>query len=89
LVPAPAWALQLRGQRVSRIFITGSSEGLGRAEAEALQDGGHSVVVHVRSPERPAAVRDLLDGGAQAVVGDLAGSIRCATEQGPAGTHRR
>jgi len=57
---------------VARILITGSSDGLGRAAAAALLDDGHSVVVHVRTPERLAAVRDLLDRGAQAVVGDLA-----------------
>ncbi|MGW9415310.1 SDR family NAD(P)-dependent oxidoreductase [Arthrobacter cupressi] len=57
---------------MSRILVTGSADGLGRAAAAALLDDGHSVVVHVRAPERLAAVRDLLDGGAQAVVGDLA-----------------
>lgn len=57
---------------MSRILITGSSDGLGRAAAEELLRGGHAVVVHVRSAERLAAVKELLDGGAQAVVGDLA-----------------
>ncbi|MBO1268993.1 SDR family NAD(P)-dependent oxidoreductase [Arthrobacter cavernae] len=57
---------------MSRILVTGSSDGLGRAAAEALLDGGHAVVVHARTPERLAAVQDLLDRGAQSVVGDLA-----------------
>ncbi|XAS74285.1 SDR family NAD(P)-dependent oxidoreductase [Micrococcaceae bacterium Sec5.1] len=57
---------------MSRILITGSSDGLGRAAAESLLDDGHSVVVHARSQERLSAVRDLLDRGAQSVVGDLA-----------------
>lgn len=57
---------------MSRILITGSAGGLGRAAAEALLDDGHSVVVHVRSPERLAAVQDLIDRGAWSVVGDLA-----------------
>ncbi|WP_104139009.1 SDR family NAD(P)-dependent oxidoreductase [Arthrobacter sp. ZGTC131] len=57
---------------MSPILVTGSSDGLGRAAADALLDDGHAVVVHVRSPERLAAVRDLLDRGAQSVVGDLA-----------------
>ena len=57
---------------MSRILITGSSDGLGRVAAEALLDDGHSVVVHARSGERLVAVRDLLDRGAQTVVGDLA-----------------
>lgn len=57
---------------MSRILVTGSSDGLGRAAAEALLDDGHSVVVHARTSERLAAVKDLLDRGAQGVVGDLA-----------------
>ncbi|XPP27496.1 MAG: SDR family NAD(P)-dependent oxidoreductase [Leucobacter sp.] len=54
-----------------RILITGSTEGLGRAAAESLLDEGHEVVVHARTTERLAAVRDLLDRGAASVIGDL------------------
>jgi NAD(P)-dependent dehydrogenase (short-subunit alcohol dehydrogenase family) len=57
---------------VSRILVTGSSDGLGRAAAKALLDDGHAVVVHARTSERLAAVQDLLDRGARAVVGDVA-----------------
>jgi len=56
---------------MSSILVTGSSLGLGRAAAKALLDDGHSVVVHARTRARLAAVKDLLDRGAQAVVGDL------------------
>jgi NAD(P)-dependent dehydrogenase (short-subunit alcohol dehydrogenase family) len=56
---------------VARIFITGSADGLGRAAAQTLLDGGHEVVVHARTSDRLAAVRDLVDRGAAAVVGDL------------------
>src|SRR4051812_23448956 len=56
---------------MARVFITGSADGLGRAAAQTLHDAGHEVVVHVRSEERLAAVRDLVDTGAGAVVGDL------------------
>jgi NAD(P)-dependent dehydrogenase (short-subunit alcohol dehydrogenase family) len=56
---------------MTRVFITGSADGLGRAAAHTLLDDGHEVVVHARSPERLAAVRDLLDRGAAGVVGDL------------------
>lgn len=68
---------------MGRIFITGSTDGLGRATAESLMAGGHHVVVHARNPERLAAVRDLLDRGATAVVGDLAdvGQTRDLAEQ--------
>lgn len=55
---------------MSRIFVTGSSDGLGRAGTEALLDDGHKVVVHARTSGRPAAVKDVLDRGAEAVVGD-------------------
>jgi NAD(P)-dependent dehydrogenase (short-subunit alcohol dehydrogenase family) len=57
---------------VARIFVTGSADGLGRASAESLLEGGHEVVVHARSDDRLAAVRALVDRGANAVVGDLA-----------------
>jgi len=57
---------------VTRVFITGSADGLGRAAAQTLLDAGHEVVVHVRNDERLAAVRDLVERGADVVVGDLA-----------------
>ena len=56
---------------MTRVFVTGSADGLGRAAAQALQEGGYEVVVHVRSTQRLDAVRDLLDHGAEAVVGNL------------------
>src|SRR5215207_2136057 len=52
-------------------IITGSADGLGRAAAQTLIEDGHEVVVHARSTERLAAVRDLVDRGVAAVVGDL------------------
>lgn len=56
---------------MSRIFITGSGDGLGRAAAQTLLEQGHEVVVHARNRDRLTAVRDLLDRGAAAVLGDL------------------
>jgi NAD(P)-dependent dehydrogenase (short-subunit alcohol dehydrogenase family) len=56
---------------MARIFITGSADGLGRLAAQTLLDDGHSVVVHARNRDRLTTVRDLLDRGATAVVGDL------------------
>jgi NAD(P)-dependent dehydrogenase (short-subunit alcohol dehydrogenase family) len=56
---------------MARVFITGSTDGLGRAAAQTLLKDGHEVVVHARSKNRLAAVRDLLDRGAEAVVADL------------------
>ena len=56
---------------MARVFITGSADGLGRAAARTLLDDGHEVVVHARTSDRLMAVRDLVDRGAAAVVGDL------------------
>ena len=57
---------------MARIFITGSADGLGRAAAQTLLGDGHQVIVHTRSAERLAVVKDLIGGGASAVIGDLA-----------------
>ncbi|MCU1434598.1 MAG: dehydrogenase, short-chain alcohol dehydrogenase -like protein [Pseudarthrobacter sp.] len=56
---------------MARIFITGSTDGLGRATARQLLTDGHQVIVHARSLNRLDAVRDLLDRGAMGVTGDL------------------
>jgi NAD(P)-dependent dehydrogenase (short-subunit alcohol dehydrogenase family) len=56
---------------MTRVFITGSADGLGRAVAQTLLVQGHEVVVHARNGDRLAAVRDLVDRGAAAVIGDL------------------
>ncbi len=66
-----------------RVLVTGSADGLGRAAARELQETGHLVVVHVRSRERMSAVADLLDAGAEVVVGDLSdlGQVREVADQ--------
>jgi NAD(P)-dependent dehydrogenase (short-subunit alcohol dehydrogenase family) len=56
---------------MAQVFITGSTDGLGRAAAAALLDGGHRVVLHARNDRRLAAVDDLMQRGAGVVVGDL------------------
>jgi NAD(P)-dependent dehydrogenase (short-subunit alcohol dehydrogenase family) len=58
-----------------RVFITGSTDGLGRAAARALIGEGHEVVLHSRSRERASAVDDLASRSAGVVVGDLASAI--------------
>jgi NAD(P)-dependent dehydrogenase (short-subunit alcohol dehydrogenase family) len=60
---------------VSRIFITGSTDGLGRAAAQSLIDAGHQVVLHARSPARAAALSDLVPASAGIVVGDLRSAV--------------
>ncbi|GAA1765366.1 SDR family NAD(P)-dependent oxidoreductase [Pseudarthrobacter sulfonivorans] len=56
---------------MARIFITGSTDGLGLATAQSLLDGGHHVIVHARSAGRLGALQELADRGAATVVGDL------------------
>jgi NAD(P)-dependent dehydrogenase (short-subunit alcohol dehydrogenase family) len=56
---------------VSRILVTGSADGLGRAAAQALLSAGHEVVVHARNQERAAGLQPLVDRGAHLVVGDF------------------
>ena len=54
-----------------RIFITGSTDGLGRAAAGVLMGEGHDVVLHARTRERAAALSDLAPDAAGVVIGDL------------------
>jgi NAD(P)-dependent dehydrogenase (short-subunit alcohol dehydrogenase family) len=56
---------------VSRILVTGSADGLGRAAANSLLSAGHAVVVHARNRERAASLGTLLERGAGMVVGDF------------------
>lgn len=56
---------------MARIFITGSTDGLGRTAARALIEDGHQVVLHARSPERVTALDDLAPRSAGVVIGDL------------------
>jgi hypothetical protein len=53
------------------IFITGSTDGLGRAAAGVLMGVGHDVVLHARTRERAAALSDLAPDAAGVVIGDL------------------
>jgi NAD(P)-dependent dehydrogenase (short-subunit alcohol dehydrogenase family) len=55
-----------------RIFITGSTDGLGRGAAQALIDEGHQVVLHARSRQRASALAELAPRAAGVVIGDLA-----------------
>ena len=59
---------------LARIFITGSTDGLGRGAAQALMGDGHEVVLHARSRERASALGDLAARSAGIVIGDLAGA---------------
>jgi NAD(P)-dependent dehydrogenase (short-subunit alcohol dehydrogenase family) len=56
---------------MSRIFITGSTDGLGLAAARTLMADGHDVLLHARSRERASAVAALANRGLGVVIGDL------------------
>jgi NAD(P)-dependent dehydrogenase (short-subunit alcohol dehydrogenase family) len=57
------------------VFITGSTDGLGRAAAQSLLDQGHRVVLHARSADRAAAIGELGSKAAGIVVGDLRSAV--------------
>lgn len=57
---------------MSRILITGSSQGIGAECARQLIAQGHEVVLHGRNDERAAAALAALPDAVGAVVGDLA-----------------
>jgi len=61
---------------MSRVFITGSTDGLGRAAARALMKDGHQVVLHARSEDRRPAFGDLAPRSAGVVVGDLSSAVQ-------------
>ncbi|MFD3562991.1 SDR family NAD(P)-dependent oxidoreductase [Streptomyces sp. NPDC058686] len=68
---------------MARIFITGSTEGLGKAAALDLLDDGHEVVLHARNPSRAADLGALADRAFGVVVGDLSSAkqTRALAEQ--------
>lgn len=68
---------------MSRIFITGSSDGLGLAAARTLMSEGHEVVLHARSAKRASAILDRSSRSAGIVVGDLSSAVetRALAEQ--------
>ncbi|WP_030935048.1 SDR family NAD(P)-dependent oxidoreductase [Streptomyces sp. NRRL B-24720] len=56
---------------MSRILVTGSADGLGRAAAGALLSEGHRVVVHARNDQRARNLEELVARGADLVVADF------------------
>ena len=68
---------------MARIFITGSTDGLGRAAARTLIDDGHEVALHARSRDRASTLDDLAARSAGVVVGDLGSAVetRSVAEQ--------
>ena len=60
---------------MARVFITGSSDGLGKMAAQLLIKQGHKVVLHARNEKRGKDAMSAVSGAEAVVIGDL-GSIR-------------
>jgi NAD(P)-dependent dehydrogenase (short-subunit alcohol dehydrogenase family) len=68
---------------MSRIFISGSSTGLGLAAGELLLNQGHQVVLHARNAARADDAKRMLPTAQAIVTGDLetiAGAVDVATQ---------
>ena len=57
---------------MARVFVTGSSDGLGRMAAQLLIEQGHRVVLHARNQQRGQEALAGVPGAETVVVGDLA-----------------
>jgi NAD(P)-dependent dehydrogenase (short-subunit alcohol dehydrogenase family) len=57
---------------MARVFITGSSDGLGLMAGQLLADQGHKVVLHARHDARAADAKKAAQKAEAVVVGDLA-----------------
>ena len=56
---------------MARVFITGSSDGLGRMAAQLLIEQGHRVVLHARNERRGEEALAAVPGAETVVIGDL------------------
>lgn len=56
---------------MSRIFITGSTDGLGQLAAKLLVEKGHKVVLHARHTERGRDALKKVPGSENVIAGDL------------------
>jgi NAD(P)-dependent dehydrogenase (short-subunit alcohol dehydrogenase family) len=61
---------------MARVFITGSTDGLGLAAAQSLLARGHQLVLHARSAERAARAGDVASRASPVVIGDLASAAQ-------------
>ena len=73
----------VKGVLMSRILITGSSDGLGLMAAQLLAEAGHAVTLHARNDSRAGDALRALPTAEHVVVGDLASiaEMRLVAEQ--------
>jgi NAD(P)-dependent dehydrogenase (short-subunit alcohol dehydrogenase family) len=57
---------------MSRVFVTGSADGLGLMASQLLIEQGHQVVLHARNPDRARVAEESAPGAEATVIGDLA-----------------
>ncbi|APU17733.1 MULTISPECIES: SDR family NAD(P)-dependent oxidoreductase [Actinoalloteichus] len=74
---------------MASVFVTGSSDGIGRETAATLARAGHRVTLHARSAHRAEQAREAVPSAVGVLVGDLASLAEtralaaAATEAGP------
>lgn len=56
---------------MARIFITGSSDGIGQLAAKALADQGHRVTLHARNAERASQAKAAVPKAENVLIADL------------------
>ena len=56
---------------MSRVFITGSSDGLGQMSASLLVQQGHQIVLHARNQQRAVQAMDKVPGAERVLIADL------------------
>jgi NAD(P)-dependent dehydrogenase (short-subunit alcohol dehydrogenase family) len=68
---------------MARVFITGSSDGLGRMASQLLVEQGHAAVLHARNQKRADEALAAVPGAEGVVIGDLAsiGQTKSVAEQ--------
>jgi len=74
---------------VKNVFVTGSTDGIGRQTALMLAEAGHRVVLHARNDDRAEVAATAVPAAAAVVVGDLTSLTqtlalaKAATAEGP------
>lgn len=58
---------------MARVFVTGSSDGLGRMAAQSLIEQGHHVVLHARNHRRGREAMAAVPGAEDVLLADLSG----------------
>ncbi|MGA2103240.1 MAG: SDR family NAD(P)-dependent oxidoreductase, partial [Candidatus Sulfotelmatobacter sp.] len=64
---------------MARVFITGSSDGLGKMAAQLLIELGHKAVLHARNESRAQEAMAAVPGAESVVVGDLSSIAQTRT----------